>query len=133
MAFEYILLVPNLGAHGKTLREKLISLNLGGMMQAGTGGTSGGRSNVKDLGLTVRLNEDTHNFFTKAHSGETIPAMRIEVNEVTATTLKTAIVYDFTDLTVASYHIIGSHSKDDAKPTAFFSMIYETVKVEFMK
>lgn len=133
MAYEYILLIPNLGTKGKRLREKLLSISFSDSNSSGSySGTMGGSSNLKDIQLTMFLTKDTHNLFTHAASGEHIPEMQIEVNDSTPTTLKTAMLYDFKDLIVTSAQMSGSHDADEGV-TVTISFIYASVKATYFK
>jgi hypothetical protein len=127
MAFEWKLIVPDLLGKGKALRENVLALSLGGTSVTGHGvvsGMSGGSGSIhQDVTLGLALNKNIYKFYEKAINGDELPLIKVEVTEVTKTTLKMAMLYEFTGSIVTSYNISGSHS-GEAKPSAMVSFNY---------
>lgn len=118
MAYETKLIIPDLLGKGKALRQHLLLFSLG---------SSGHRSAIKELTVGLALDENSHRFYSLALSGEELPLMKIEITDVTKTTLKTAMEYEFIGSIVTSYQIGGSHSGAD-KPTIHITFNYRQVK-----
>jgi hypothetical protein len=111
MANETILLIPKLGKGGGTLREKLLTFGFGRLSSMGSSNLTTGSQSFKkpeEIFVSLPFTESTSMFMTKVVTGAVIPEARVEVNEVTKTTLKNAIVFDFTDLSASLYSITGT-------------------------
>src|SRR5688572_19275434 len=100
MASESILIIPDFIDKGKSLREKLLAMSFtnSGSNTTTTGSMSGPLgSNRNEVYLTLNLNKDTSGLYVKATNGDNIPYMKVEVNDITPTTLKTAVLIEFRD------------------------------------
>lgn len=136
MAVEMILIVPDLIGPGNSLREKLIFLGWGSITSSAVLAGSGPSNSVERLGkeiaITLELNDKSHLFYTRAFDGHHFDNMRIEINDVTPTTLRAAMLFEFRHITVSNFQISGS-SSGPASPRFSSTCMFESVKPSFFK
>jgi type VI protein secretion system component Hcp len=123
MAYETKLIIPGLLGNGNALRQHLLWFSLGSVGQ---------KSQSKDLNIGLDLDDNTHKFYELALSGQELPLMKIEITDVTKTTIKTVLEYEFTGSMLTSYQISGAHS-GESKPSIMITFNYREVKSNVFK